>query len=133
MFSLAFHTYSRLGYMRYTFVHSKIGAAEIVKLALCIVQYPLALSQARSHHGLYALYFEQMALLLSCRPETVRAWQIALCTANTLCRKFETNIPRNKTACPRSKFLHSCIFERFIFYHVRSDYFDAAKYVDRSW
>jgi hypothetical protein len=30
------------------------------------------------------------------------------CTAKTLYRKFETNIPRNKTARPGSQFIHSC-------------------------
>jgi hypothetical protein len=34
---------------------------------------------------------------------------------STLCRKFETNIPRNETAQPRSQFLRSCICERFIY------------------
>jgi hypothetical protein len=29
-----------------------------------------------------------------------------LCTSKTLCRKLETNIPRNETVRPRSKFLH---------------------------
>jgi hypothetical protein len=33
-------------------------------------------------------------------------------------RKFETNIPRNETARSRSQFLHSCICERFIYYHI---------------
>ncbi len=37
-----------------------------------------------------------------------------LYTAKKLYRNFETNIPRNKTARPRSEFLHSCICERFI-------------------
>ncbi len=49
------------------------------------------------------------------------------CTANTLYRKFETNIPRNETARPRSQFLHSCICERFIYSHDQSAYFAAAK------
>jgi hypothetical protein len=31
-----------------------------------------------------------------------------LCTANTLYRKFETNILRNETARPRSQFRNSC-------------------------
>ncbi len=34
---------------------------------------------------------------------------IPICTAKTLYRKFETNIPSNETARPRSLFLHSCI------------------------
>jgi hypothetical protein len=37
------------------------------------------------------------------------------CTAKTLYRKFETNIPRNETARPHSEFLHSCFSERFIY------------------
>jgi hypothetical protein len=35
--------------------------------------------------------------------------------------------PRNETAPPRSKFLHSCIRERFIYFRDRSDYLAAAK------
>jgi hypothetical protein len=42
------------------------------------------------------------------------------CTANALYRKFETDIPRNETARPRSQFLHSCICERFTYSHDRS-------------
>ncbi len=34
--------------------------------------------------------------------------------------KFETNIPRNETAWPRSQLLHSCICEQFIYSHDRS-------------
>ncbi len=34
-----------------------------------------------------------------------------MCTAKTLCRKFETNIPRNETVRPRSYFLHSSFGE----------------------
>jgi hypothetical protein len=109
-----------------TLMYSTVGPADIVQLELCDVRYPLALSQARS-------YFVQLAHLnlLSCKPETVRAWQIALCTANTLFRTLETNIPRNETARPRSQFLHLCISERFIYYQVRSDYFAAARWSDR--
>ncbi len=57
--------------------------------------------------------------LLYGKQETIRAWQIALCTSNTLCQKLETNIPRNEPARSRSQFPHSCICERFIYYHVR--------------
>jgi hypothetical protein len=42
---------------------------------------------------------------------------------NMLYRKFDTNIPRNETARPRSQFLHSCICERFIYFHDRCAYF----------
>jgi hypothetical protein len=38
-------------------------------------------------------------------------WRIIYCA---LCRKFDTYIPRNETAQPRSQFLHSCICEHFI-------------------
>ncbi len=41
---------------------------------------------------------------------------------HALHRKCETNIPRNETARPRSKFLHSCICERNIYSHDRSAY-----------
>ncbi len=54
------------------------------------------------------------------------------CTANTLYRKFKTNISRNENAWPRSQIPHSCISQRFIHSHDRSAYF-AAKYVGRSW
>jgi len=53
--------------------------------------------------------------------------QLFLCTAKTLYRKFETNIPRNETMRLHSKFLHSCICERFIYSQVRPAYFAAAK------
>ncbi len=36
----------------------------------------------------------------------------------TLYRKFETSIPRNETAGPRFQFLHSCIWEWFIYSHI---------------
>ncbi len=45
---------------------------------------------------------------------------------STLCRKFETYIPRNETARLRSQFLHSCICERFIYSQDQSS-------ADRSW
>ncbi len=38
-------------------------------------------------------------------------------------RKFETNVPRNETAQPRSQLLHSCICELFIYSHQQSFYF----------
>jgi hypothetical protein len=46
--------------------------------------------------------------------------------ANTLCRKFGTNIPRKmklRSLVPSqfpSQFPHSCICERFIYFHDRS-------------
>ncbi len=42
---------------------------------------------------------------------------------STLYRKFETTIPRNETAWPRSQSVHSCICERFIYSHDQSAYF----------
>jgi hypothetical protein len=39
---------------------------------------------------------------------------------STLYRKFETYFPRNETARPCSQYLHSCIWERFIYSHDRS-------------
>jgi hypothetical protein len=48
---------------------------------------------------------------------------LAICTAKTLYRKFETNIPRNETARPRFQFPHSCICERFVYVHDRATYF----------
>ncbi len=41
-------------------------------------------------------------------------------TANVLYRNFETYIPRNETAPPRSQFLLLCVCERFIYSHERS-------------
>jgi hypothetical protein len=35
-------------------------------------------------------------------------------TANALYRKFETNIPSNENALPRSKFNHSCVSNLYI-------------------
>ncbi len=54
------------------------------------------------------------------------------CTA-TLCRKSELCIPSNETARPRSRFLHSCICDRFIYSQDRSAYLAAAKQAERSW
>ncbi len=34
------------------------------------------------------------------------------------CRKFESIVPRNETAPPHSKFLHSCICERFMYMYI---------------
>jgi hypothetical protein len=47
------------------------------------------------------------------------------CTANALYRKFETSIPRNETARPRSQFQHLCICQLFIYSHDRSTCFAA--------
>ncbi len=47
---------------------------------------------------------------------------IAFTPCRTVPKIFETNIPRNETARPRSQFLHSWICERFIYYHDRSAY-----------
>ncbi len=44
------------------------------------------------------------------------------CSAKTQCRKFETNIRRKGIAWPQSQFLYSCVCERFIHSHNRSDY-----------
>ncbi len=45
------------------------------------------------------------------------------CTAKTLYRKCETNIPGNEIARPRSQILHSRFCERFIYSHDRSAIF----------
>ena len=47
--------------------------------------------------------------------------------------KFNLCIPRNETGRPRFQFLHSCIFERFIYFQDRSAYLAAATQADRSW
>ncbi len=51
-------------------------------------------------------------------------WQLggrcSLMRVTTLYRKFATYIPRKETPGPRSQFLHSCIWERFIYSHGRS-------------
>ncbi len=54
-------------------------------------------------------------------------------TAKTLYRKFETNIPRKGIALPQSQLTHSCVCERFIYYHDWSAYFAAASYMSQSW
>ncbi len=56
-----------------------------------------------------------------------------VCTAKTQYQKFETNIPRKGIARPQSQFPHSCVCERFIYFHNRSAYSAAGKYVDRLW
>ncbi len=60
----------------------------------------------------------------------MRSWDY---TVKRQYRKFETNIPRKEIARPQSKFLHSCFCEQFIYFHDRSAYSAAGKYVDRSW
>ncbi len=55
------------------------------------------------------------------------------CTEKTQYRKFETNITRKGIARSQSQFPHSCVGERFIYSHDRSDYSAAGKYVGRSW
>jgi hypothetical protein len=54
-------------------------------------------------------------------------------TAKTQYRKFETNIPRQGIAGPESQCPHSCVCERFIYYHDLSACSAAEKYLDRSW
>ncbi len=54
-------------------------------------------------------------------------------TAKTQYQKIETNIPRKGIARSQSQFPHSCVCERFIYFHNRSAYSAARKYVDRSW
>ncbi len=54
-------------------------------------------------------------------------------TAKTQYRKFKTNIPRKGIAQPQSQFPHSCVCERFIYFHDWSTYSAAGKYVDWSW
>ncbi len=54
-------------------------------------------------------------------------------TVKTQHRKFESNIPRTGIAWPQSQFLHSCFCKRVIYFHDRSAYSAAWKYVDRSW
>jgi hypothetical protein len=49
-------------------------------------------------------------------------------TAETKCRKFETNIPRKGISGPQSQFSHSCVCERIIWVCL----FCRRKYVDRS-
>ncbi len=44
------------------------------------------------------------------------------CTAKNQYRKLETNIPRKGIAQPQPQFPHSCIRERFIYYHDRFAY-----------
>jgi len=55
------------------------------------------------------------------------------CAAKTQYRKFETNIPRKGILRPQSQFPHSCVCERFIYYHDWSAYSSAGTYVDWSW
>jgi hypothetical protein len=46
-------------------------------------------------------------------------------TVDTLQRRSDLCIPRNETAQLRSYFPYSCIFERFIYFHDRPNYFAA--------
>jgi hypothetical protein len=45
-----------------------------------------------------------------------------LLTAKNQYRKLETNITRKVIVWPQSKFPHSCVCERFIYFHDRSAY-----------
>ncbi len=47
--------------------------------------------------------------------------------------KIPNNIPRKGIARPQSQFSHSCVCERLIYFHDRSAYSAAGKYVGRSW
>ncbi len=62
-----------------------------------------------------------------------RGLNLPVFTAKTHYREFETNIPKEEIARPRSQFQHSCVCERFIYSHDRFAYPAAGKYVDRSW
>jgi hypothetical protein len=55
------------------------------------------------------------------------------CTAKKQYRKVETNIPRKGTVRPQSRFLHSCVFERFMYSQDWSASSAAGKFVDPSW
>ncbi len=44
------------------------------------------------------------------------------CTAKTKYRNFETNIPRKGISGSQSQFPHSCVCERFIYFHDLSAY-----------
>ncbi len=43
--------------------------------------------------------------------------------------KIETNIPRKGIAWPQSQFSHPCVCDRLIYFHDRSAYSAAGKYV----
>jgi hypothetical protein len=66
-------------------------------------------------------------------PETIYSSRTPGVGHCTLYHKSEFWIPRNKTARPRSQFIHSCICERFIYSQDQSAYLAAAKQADRSW
>jgi hypothetical protein len=56
--------------------------------------------------------------VIACHRTLQASRRALLCsTAKTLYRKFETSIPRKTTVRPRSQFQHSCICERFIYFH----------------
>ncbi len=59
-------------------------------------------------------------LLLIYTAHVCQSIMLSAQTGKTLCRKLETNIPRNEIARPRSQFLDSWICERFIYSHDRS-------------
>ncbi len=61
-------------------------------------------------------------------------WFEYYCILNsTLHREFETNIPGNETARPRSQFLPSCICERFYIFPRSVRLFCCIAFADRSW
>jgi hypothetical protein len=73
-----------------------------------------------------------MGKVLKVEFKPVEAFQLR-CTANAHCRKFKTNIPRKGIVRPQSQFPHSSVCERFIYFHTRSAYSAAGKYVDQPW
>jgi len=60
----------------------------------------------------------QLRLVLDqAQPEVIRS--VTKFKDFKLYRKFETNIPRNETAWPRSQILHACFCERFMYIFPR--------------
>jgi hypothetical protein len=59
-----------------------------------------------------------------------RFYDADCCSPGALQSNFDLCIPRKGTARPQSQFAHSCVCERFIYFHDRPTYFPAA---DRSW
>ncbi len=73
---------------------------------------------------LYDYIFHQNEIRMSYQA-ILRLWVGAFrmtCTAKTKYRNFETNNPRKGISGSQSQFLHSCIYERFIYSNDRSAY-----------
>jgi hypothetical protein len=59
---------------------------------------------------------------------SIATWLPSAPTANVMCRKFETNIPRNETAQPRSSFyFHVSVSDLYVYIYPSISKHNTAK------